>query len=143
MERKIIRRRKSWLERNFKYIIIALIFLFIFQSMRGCLNTSSLERKIKSQNILYDSIANDKNQIINNKNFIISSKDSIIESKDNYIQYLKYELKIADVKVEAAEKRAKAIQSTAEKIRTNTTIKIEADTSRNKIRQILDTIRNN
>ena len=48
---------------------------------------------------------------------------------------MEYELKIAGIKTQAADERARAIQSTAEKVKNNTTttIKIQADTSRNKI----------
>jgi len=120
--------KKSFIEKNLKTMAIIFLVLFLGQSIRGCVNTSSLDRELKTQSYENDSI----NIIKNNK---ISEQDSTIEAKKDFIQYLEYELKIAGVKVQAADERAKAIQSTAEKVKNNTTttIKIQADTTKNKI----------
>lgn len=122
--------KKNWILRNTKGLAIAFLVLFVFQSMRGCVNSSSYERKMTQNQVAADSV-------INQREFEIDQRDSIIEIRDDRIQYLEYELKIAGIKVEAADERAKAVQRTAERVKNNTTttIKIEADTTKNRINQ--------
>ena len=69
-------------------------------------------------------------------NFHYLDLQEVLDTSQDENQRLIYELKIAGVRVEEAEKRARAIQSTAEKVKNNntTTIKIEADTTKTKIR---------
>ena len=119
-------RKKSWIERNLKYITIILCFLFLIKFFQGCLVKSSYQKNLINVQKNADSISKTKDQqILVLQNQLSNANDSI---KDLY-----YELKIQHIQVDAAEKRATAIQNTAEKIKTNTTIKIEADTSKNKV----------
>jgi len=131
-EKKEVKRRvravkkKSWFERNLQTLFFVAIALFMIQSFRGCLNTSSLEREIKQINHVNDSISTQKDQEY-------QELSELLDQSQDENQRLIYELKIAGVKADEAEKRASAIQRTAERIRQNTTIEIKADTTRNKI----------
>jgi hypothetical protein len=118
----------SFLEKNIKNIAIVLLLLLVFQSMRGCVSNSSHTKEINTLTHINDSLNSIKDQEL-------IEVDSILSQKIDFIQYLEYELKIAGVKVQAADDRAKAVQSTAEKVKNNTTttIKIQADTTQNKI----------
>ncbi|NJO90395.1 MAG: hypothetical protein HC831_16670 [Chloroflexia bacterium] len=97
------------------------------QSFRGCINTSYLEREIKNINRVNDSILSVKDNEY-------KDLENLLDISQQENQSLIYELKIAGVKTEAAIDRANAIQSTAEKIKQNTTITIEADPTKNKIK---------
>lgn len=119
-------KKKPFILKHYKSIIFGLGFIILFQFMQGCLRNSSHEREIKKIVHINDSIQN-------KKDLLILEKDSIIKVQKEDIIYLEYELKVAGVKVDAAEARAKAVQKTAEKIKQNTTIKIQADTSKTKI----------
>lgn len=121
-------RPKSWFERNIKTLLIVFVVLFLGQSIRGCVNTSSLERTVKRNTAVNDSIS-----AIDRKNYV--DLQEVLDTSQDENQRLIFELKIAGVRVEEAEKRALAIQSTAEKVKNNntTTIKIQADTTKTKI----------
>ncbi len=131
-KRRPIRRRKlkaapkSWFEKNLRTLFIIVIVLFLGQSFRGCINTSSLERSIKKTEHVNDSISAIKDQQYKDLQIVLD------ESQDEN-QRLIYELKVAGVIATEAEKRAAAIQRTADRIKQNTTITIEADTTRNRI----------
>lgn len=120
--------KKSWFQRNLQTLFIVAVVLFLGQSVRGCINTSSLERTINRNGVVADSLRQ-----IDQQN--IEDLQEVLGTSQDENQRLIYELKIAGVKVEAAEERARAIQSTAEKVKNNntTTIKIEADTTQTKI----------
>jgi hypothetical protein len=50
-------RKKSWFEKNMKTLLIVFVVLFLGQSIRGCVNTSSLERKVRNNTAVNDSIS--------------------------------------------------------------------------------------
>jgi hypothetical protein len=126
--KRVKRRRKPWFERNWKHILIAVSVLFLFQSMRGCLNSTEHRIEMKKIEAERDSVYQVKDQQI-------VELQNLLEDAQDIIQEQSYELKLAGVKAEEADKRAQAIQETAAKIKQNTTIEIKADTTRNKINQ--------
>ena len=119
---------KSWFKKNLKTLFIIAIALLLGQSFRGCINTSSLERQIKKIEYANDSISLTKEQQY-------ADLQIVLDDSQDENQRLIYELKVAGVIAIEAEKRAAAIQRTADKIKQNTTITIEADTTRNHIRK--------
>ena len=133
-------RKKSFIDRHIKKIAMGLLVLFLFQGVRGCVKSTGYEMELTTQEAKYDSLLNttesDYARMVRERDDKISELDSTLDVRDDRIQYLEYELKVAGVKVQAAEDRAKAVQSTAEKVKNNTTttIKIEADTTKNKIK---------
>ncbi len=130
---RVPRRKKPWIERNLNYIAIILVFLFVIQSFRGCINSSSASREKKVLITNFESKLNKKDSIIVLKNIQYDDLSELLDVAQDEIQKLGYELQIAGVKVDAATERANAIQRTAEKIKQNTTITINTDTTRNKI----------
>lgn len=126
--------KKSWIEKNLTYIAIILGFLLMIQSFRGCIKTSthSRENKVLIQN--FDIKIAKKDSIIVLKDAQYGDLEELFDVAQDEIKNLGFELKIAGVKVDAAQSRADAIQRTADRIKQNTTITIEADTTRNKIK---------
>jgi hypothetical protein len=125
--RVLQKKEKSWIEKNLRWIAISFLVLFLGQSMRGCINTTSLEFEQKDLIVERDSIYGAKDQQI-------LDLQSLLDDAQGVIQEQSYGLKLAGVKAEEADRRAKAIQETAQKIRQNTTIEIKADTTKNRIK---------
>jgi len=98
---------EKFLQKNLRTIAIILLFLFMIKSFQTCVQKTSIRKQEKKITLIKDSL------------------DKEILAREYLIKDLTYELKIAGVRVDEAQKRAEAVQATAEKIKTNTTIKIE------------------
>jgi hypothetical protein len=109
---------EKFLKKNLRWIAIVLLFLLIIKSFQSCVRQTSMNRMEKRLNAQCDTLSRG----LSHK---IDSLSKEINAKDYMIRDLTFELKLAGVKVDEAQKRAEAIQSTAEKVRSNTTIKIE------------------
>jgi hypothetical protein len=107
-----------YFQKNLKYITLIILALFFIKSFQSCNRNMSIRKLTKENTYLVDSLnvmhSTEKTQLI----------IELGEAKDS-IQELNYEVKLAKNKEIQANKRADAVQSTAEKIRENTTIKIE------------------
>jgi len=109
---------QQFFKKNLKYIVLILLALFFIKSFQSC-NRSMTIKKLDKE-IVY---LNDSLNIIHGTEkeaLIIELRDCNALNKE-----LEYEVKLANSERDAANKRADAVQSTAEKIRENTTIKIE------------------
>ena len=100
-----------FIKKNLNYIAIGLLALFLLKSVQSCNRNMSNKRLKKEIISLSDSL---------NKSYGYD-----LDKCKKYTLQLEYEVKLANAEAESANKRASAIQSTAEKIRENTTIKIE------------------
>ena len=108
----------TFFSKNLKYITYILLFLLFIKYVQGC-NRNMYIRKIEKENThLVDSMTSlresEKAQLLMELQL---AKDSIKE--------LNYEVKLAQTRAKEAERRAAAVQRTAERVRRNTTIKIE------------------
>lgn len=116
---------EKWFKKNLKYVTMVLLALFMMKNTQSCNRKMAIRTLEKNLTVEYDSIINEKNDIIHDKTLIIDSLEKENLTKDFLIKDLSNELKIAGVKVDAAVRRADAVQRTAEKIRTNTTIEVK------------------
>ena len=109
---------ETFFKKNLKYIAVILLALFFIKSFQSCNRDMANKRLIKENAQLIDSLS-----IMHG-----TEKSTLMlqlsECEDEN-QRLEYEVKLANSEKEAANRRANAVQSTAEKIRENTTIKIE------------------
>lgn len=101
-----------------RYIVIILIALFFIKSFQSC-NRNMTVNKL---NIEITHLSDSLNNMMNNETGLLMIQ--LQEAKDS-IKSLNYEVKLATFSAVEANKRANAVQSTAEKMRKNTTIKIE------------------
>lgn len=119
--------KKSWIEKNLKYITIVIFVLFFIKTIQSCNRKMTLNITETEFNEQIDSI----------QKRCIKTEDSLkseILARDFVIKDLTTDLKIAGVKVDEAQSRADAVLRTAERIRSNTTIQIkgaEKDTIKN------------
>jgi len=90
-----------------KAIIIVLFILFCFKSIQGCARKSALRRSEIKHTLIQDSLKN------------------VIIKKDSLIKELNFDIKTYKIAAQAAEDKAKSVQSAVEKLKANTTIKIE------------------
>lgn len=115
----------EWFSHNQKWIILVLLLLLMIKSFQSCNRKMEVKRTERILN-------HERDSLFFNASIIQDSLVKEIIIRDNIIKNLTYEVKIAEIKVNEAEKRAEAVQKAAEKIRTNTTIRIEgADEKKN------------
>ena len=116
----------EFLKKNLKYIVLILLALFFLKSFQGCNKNMTITKLNKEIVYLNDSLnlmhGTEKEALL------IDLKDCKDSNRE-----LQYEVKLANAERDAANRRASAIQSTAEKIRENTTIKIENNSSRDTV----------
>ena len=105
-------------KKNLKYVALILLALFFIKSFQSCNRNMTIKKMDKEIVHLNDSL---------NVMFGTEKEALFLELQEckNDKQELEYEVKLANAERDAANKRADAVQSTAEKIRDNTTIKIE------------------
>jgi len=108
----------QFFKKNLRYITIILLALFFVKSFQSCnrnMQVNSLKREIVYLNdSLSTAYGTEKTQLVLE-----------LQQANDSIKELNYLVKIAKTEKEAAEKRADAVQNTAERVRRNTTIKIE------------------
>lgn len=109
---------KQFLEKNQKYVVLILLSLFFIKSFQSCSRNMEVKKLNKEITYLSDSL----NTMMSNETGELVTK---LNKAHDSIKTLNYEVRIAQSKENSANRRANAIQSTAEKIRENTTIKIE------------------
>lgn len=111
---------EKFFKNNYKTIIFVLFLLFSIKSFQSCLRKTKIDKVEKNMTQQCDSLVQvrleHEKELLNEVQLLKDSVKSLV-----------YELKVAGVKAYAAEERARAIQTTAEKIKTNTTIKIEQE----------------
>ena len=109
---------QDFFKRNLKWVALILLGLFFLKSFQSCNRNMANKRLTKENTHLVDSLntmhGTEKSQLVLE---LRVAQDSI--------QELNYVVKLAEAERDAANRRANAVQSTAEKIRDNTTIKIE------------------
>jgi len=109
---------QNFLKKHYSKVILILLILFLIKNFQSCIRKTNLN-KLEKQLIGHcDTLIIEKNLIIND----LKEKNQVLNDS---IQLLNYEIIVAGIKVNEASKRADAIQNTVEKIKTNTTIKIE------------------
>jgi len=109
---------QQFFKKNLRYVTLIILALFFIKSFQSC-NRNMQVRKLQKE-IVY---LNDSLTTIHGSEKTLLLQENL-ELKDS-IKDLAYQVKLAEAERNAANKRADAIQSTAEKIRDNTTIKIE------------------
>ena len=116
----------TFFKKNLRYITIGLMLLFFIKSFQSCNRNMTIKKMDKEIVHLNDSLST---------MFGTEKETLILELRacENDKQRLEYEVKLANSERDAANKRADAVQSTASKIRENTTIKIENNSSRDTI----------
>jgi hypothetical protein len=109
---------QQFFKKNLKYVALILLALFFIKSFQSCNRNMTIKKQDKELVYLSDSLS-----------VMAETTEAalLLELRDceDYNQELEYEVKLANAERDAANKRADAVQSTAEKIRKNTTIKIE------------------
>lgn len=109
---------QQFFKKNLRWITLVILALFFIKSFQSCNRNMQVKKLTKENTYLVDSLttmhATEKGA------YLIQLQDC-----NNKVQELKYEVKLANSERDAANRRADAVQSTAEKIRDNTTIKIE------------------
>ena len=113
-------------KKNLKYVTLIFLALFFIKSFQSCNRNMTIKKMDKEIVYLNDSL---------NTMHGTEKEALIIELKNCNAakQELEYEVKLANAEKESANKRADAVQSTAEKIRDNTTIKIENKSSKDTV----------
>jgi len=109
---------ETFFKKNLKYIAVILLALFFIKSFQSCNRDMANKRLVKENTQLVDSLST----MHGTEKSTLMLQLSECEDEN---QRLEYEVKLANSEKEAANRRANAVQSTAEKIRENTTIKIE------------------
>ena len=117
---------QQFFKKNLRYIALILLALFFIKSFQSCNRSMTIKKMDKEIVHLNDSLST----------MFGTEKETLVlqlrECTDNK-QRLEYEVKLANAEKESANKRADAVQSTAEKIRDNTTIKIENKSSKDTV----------
>ena len=115
---------ETFFKKNSKYVILVFVVLFLLKTVQSCNRNMTIKKLTKNNIELSDSLntEHDVEKAELNKQLLIA-KDSIKE--------LNYEVKLAKAGESAAQDKADAVQSTAEKIRENTTVKIETNPKKN------------
>lgn len=105
-------------KKNLRYITIGLVALFFIKSFQSC--SRNMKVSILEKEIVYiqDSLSNMYG--VEKNNLVLE-----LQKANDSIRELNYLIKLAETEKLAAEKRADAVQNTAERVRRNTTIKIE------------------
>jgi hypothetical protein len=109
---------QNFLKKHYSKVIIILLILFLIKNFQSCVRKSNLNKLEKNLTGQCDTLMIEKNIVINE----LKEENEIL--KDS-IKFLTYEIRVAGIKVDEASKRADAVQSAVEKVKTNTTIKIE------------------
>jgi len=108
----------TFFSKNLKWITLIVVALFFIKSFQSCNRNMTIKKMDKEIVHLNDSLST----------MFGTEKETLVlrlmDCEDD-IQRLEYEVKLANSERDAANRRADAVQSTAEKIRDNTTIKIE------------------
>lgn len=109
---------QQFFKKNLRYIALILLALFFMKSFQSCNRNMTIKKMDKEIVHLNDSLST---------MFGTEKETLILELQEckNANRELEYEKKLANAERDAANRRADAVQSTAEKIRDNTTIKIE------------------
>jgi len=112
--------------KNLRYIVLILLALFFVKSFQSCNRNMTIKKLDKEIVYLTDSL---------NTMHGTEKEALILQLTDceNVKRELEYEVKLANAEMDAANKRADAVQSTAEKIRKNTTIKIENNSAQDTV----------
>jgi len=109
---------QQFFKKNLRYITLIILALFFIKSFQSC-NRNMQVRKLEKEIVqLNDSLSTMHGT---EKAFLIEQ----LEVAEDSIKELNYQVKLANAERDAANKRADAVQSTAERVRENTTIKIE------------------
>jgi len=114
---------QQFFKKNLRYVTIGLLLLFLIKGVQSCNRNIMIKRKDKEIIELNDSL----NTMYGTEKALLVLE---LQEANDSIKELNYLVKLANAGKDAAYKRADAVQSTAEKIRENTTIKIE-NNSRN------------
>ena len=117
---------QQFFRKNLRYIALILLALFFVKSFQSCNRNMTIKKMDKEIVYLNDSL----------NTMHGTEKESLIlqlSNCENGKQELEYEVKLANSERDAANKRADAVQSTAEKIRKNTTIKIENNSAQDTV----------
>lgn len=109
---------QQFFKKNLRYIAMILLALFFIKSFQSC-NRNMQVRKLEKE-IVY---LNDSLTTMHGSEKTLLLQENL-ELKDS-IKDLTYQVKLANSEKEAAIERANAVQRTAERVRENTTIKIE------------------
>jgi len=117
---------QQFFKKNLRYIALILLALFFVKSFQSCNRNMTIKKMDKEIVYLNDSL---------NTMHGTEKEALVLQLRDcnNFNQKLEYEVKLANTEKDAANKRADAVQSTAEKIRDNTTIKIENNSSQDTV----------
>ncbi len=109
---------KIFIKKNLKTITLVIFLLLMLKTFQSCNRDMKINKLTKQNTYLVDSL-----------NTMHGSEKTTLmldlRKAQDSIQMLNYEIKIAIANMKSADRRANAVQSTAEKIRKNTTIKIE------------------
>lgn len=110
---------EKWFNKNYKWVIIILLFFLLIKTTQSCNRKSSLKIQEKKLSLTYQTT-------IDSQKIIIDSlvKDNL--TKEFLIKDLSSDLKVAGVMVNEAQKRADAVQKTASSVKTNTTIQVNS-----------------
>jgi len=109
---------QQFFKKNLRYITLIILALFFIKSFQSC-NRNMQVRKLEKEIVqLNDSLSTMHGT---EKAFLIEQ----LEVAEDSIKELNYQVKLSNAERDAANKRADAVQSTAERVRENTTIKIE------------------
>jgi len=109
---------ETFFKKNLKYVALILLFLFFIKSFQSCNRNMQVKKLNKENTYLVDSLTT--MHTTEKGEYLIQ-----LQECGDKVKELEYEVKLANSERDAANKRADAIQSTAERIRDNTTIKIE------------------
>ena len=114
---------QQFFSKNMKWFALALLILFLFNSVRSCNRNMGTRITEKQYKHTIDSLT---------KKYDILEKQSSATIKE-----FEFQLKLESKKAEDANKRADAVQSVAEKIKSNTTTTVnvrgaEVDTAKRK-----------
>jgi hypothetical protein len=109
---------QQFFKKNLKYVALILLALFFIKSFQSCNRNMTIKKQDKELVYLSDSLS------VMAETTEVALLLQLRDCEDSN-QELEYEVKLANAESDAANKRADAVQSTAEKIRKNTTIKIE------------------
>jgi limonene-1,2-epoxide hydrolase len=119
---------QEFFKKNIRYVALILLALFFVKSFQSCNRNMQVKKLEKEIVYLNDSLTNIHGS---------EKSDLLLELRvaEDSISELNYLVKIANSEKNAAERRAEAIQSTAEKIKGNTTIRIESRSEKDSISQ--------
>jgi hypothetical protein len=117
---------QEFFKKNNKWILLVVSVLFVIKSVQSCNRNMVIQVKETEIVNLQDSLST---------MFGTEKEELVLQLRDCEAEVVKYkhQADIANTRAEAAERRADAVESTASKIRENTTIKIENNSSRDTI----------